>query len=321
VAAGVGCVMLLMPMLNSDRNSYNFGDDKVPVVVAASHLQAAQSISENMVRLVGMPPELVPPGAFNRIESVTGRVLRSNVAPQMAVVEDILAPEGRRAGLEGLIDDGFRAKTIKVDEWSAVAHFVKPGSRVDVLAAVRDDNTRRPVPKTILKNVKVLATGKMLNEQDKGRKVDGENVIPERSVTLMLKPREVEILVMHEAAQGRLSLALRSGSDEGDSEKEYGEFLEQQLKGSAEVSNDPPHRFNTWVGQGQTFDVVTYQKVEGVWQRQGEQPAPQDTDQNSQRRLPTLRTAPGQPGEDSGDPEKAKLTSGEQIPTDGEPGL
>jgi pilus assembly protein CpaB len=319
VAAGVGCVMLLMPMLNSDRNAYNFGDDKVPVVVASGHLQAAQSITENMVRLVGMPPELVPPGAFNSIESVTGRVLRSNVAPQMAVVEDILAPEGRRAGLEGLIEDGFRAKTIKVDEWSAVAHFVKPSSRVDVLAAVRDDSTRRPIPKTILKNVKVLATGKMLNEQDKGRKVDGENVIPERSVTLMLKPREVEILVMHEAAQGRLSLALRSGNEEGDSDEEYGEFLEEQLKAGADVSAEPPHRFNTWVGQGQTFDVVTYQKVEGVWQRQGEQPAPQDAEQTSSRPLPTLRTTPDSPPAGKG--EKAKLTSGEQIPATGGPGL
>ena len=61
-AAGVGCVMLLMPMLSANRNQFDIKDNSVPVVVASSNLPVANAITETMVRVVAMPAELVPPG-------------------------------------------------------------------------------------------------------------------------------------------------------------------------------------------------------------------------------------------------------------------
>jgi pilus assembly protein CpaB len=62
------------------------------------------------------------------------------------VLEGALFDLGAEGGLPAVIAADHRAVSVKVDSVIGVAGFVKPGSRVDVMATVRRVDTRTPCP-------------------------------------------------------------------------------------------------------------------------------------------------------------------------------
>jgi pilus assembly protein CpaB len=107
-----------------------------------------------------------------------------------------------------LITEGMRAMSVKVDSVTGVSGFITPNSRVDVLVAGRpegrgDDEERS---KLILQNVRVLATGKSIEQQD-------EKPVEVPTVTLLVSPEEAEKLTLA-TRQEPVRLALRNFRDE-----------------------------------------------------------------------------------------------------------
>jgi pilus assembly protein CpaB len=107
-----------------------------------------------------------------------------------------------------VIDAESRAVSVKVDPIIGVAGFVNPGTRVDVLATLRNLATRDKVPytKVVLQDVRVLAIDQQMEEAQNGE--------PElvSVVTLEVTPLEAEKLA-YSAHEGRLQLALRGPGD------------------------------------------------------------------------------------------------------------
>jgi Flp pilus assembly protein CpaB len=97
---------------------------------------------------------------------------------------------------------------VKVDEFSSVAGFLKPGSRVDVIAvmSVRRSARRDTVRRTILEDKLVAAVGQEMSDP----KDPGANVT--RSVTLLVKPQEAAVLHLADT-KGTIRLALRQQED------------------------------------------------------------------------------------------------------------
>jgi Flp pilus assembly protein CpaB len=86
---------------------------------------------------------------------------------------------------------------------SSVAGFIMPGSRVDVTAVPKDNGPA----KIILTNVQVGAVGQSMSRVGE----DGKSVRMEKSVTLFLRPEEVQVLHAY-TGSGRLRLALRGAA-------------------------------------------------------------------------------------------------------------
>jgi Flp pilus assembly protein CpaB len=97
---------------------------------------------------------------------------------------------------------------VKVDEYSSVAGFLMPGSRVDVIAVMSTNSSRGrdTVSRTILEDITVAAVGQQMADP----KDPTANIT--RSVTLLVKPKAAALLHLADT-KGRIRLALRQQKD------------------------------------------------------------------------------------------------------------
>ncbi len=181
-----------------------------PVVVAAADLPIGTKIDPTQLKLVNWPNANVPPGGFQQVQPLAGRVVIRQVSAGDAITEQKLMPKegAATAGVMSyIIPQGHRAVTVGVNEVAGVAGFVAPNNRVDVILTTpipRGANGEN-ISKIILQNVTVLATGQ-ITEQKEGKPV----VVP--TVTLDLVPEDAEKLVLA-SSKGSLQLLLRSVID------------------------------------------------------------------------------------------------------------
>jgi pilus assembly protein CpaB len=194
----------------------------VPVVIAKLDVSVGTPLDERALSTVQWPEDYVPKGAISSAEKIAGRVVRRALSHGEPVLDAYLLPEGSEAGLPAVIEAERRAVSVKVDPVIGVAGFVRPGSRVDVLATLRriDQPKNLPYSKVILQDVPVLAIDQKLEEAKNGE--------PElvSVVTLEVKPDQAEKLI-YSAHEGRLQLALRRPGD--------GEVVKTQAIGVADL--------------------------------------------------------------------------------------
>ena len=117
----------------------------------------------------------------------------------------MLAPEGTAAGLSGILEDGKRALTVKVDEVAGVAGFLHPGDHVDVLMdlAMKVEGRQEHFSKTILHDIPILTTGQIWEQKG------NEKPMVVNTVTLELTPENAEVLNLA-SNEGKIRLALRN---------------------------------------------------------------------------------------------------------------
>ena len=182
---------------------------KTTIVVAAKIAVAPTSLlSAEQLKTEVWHQEKPPPGSFNNLEQVVGRVTATSILPGDLITENKLAPKGAVAGITALLSPNQRAMTVKVDEASGVAGFLTPGSRVDVVVVVnKGEYTKDPLAKLLFQNLKVLGTGQKLET----RPGDKPQIVP--TVTLEVSPEQGERLALA-AQEGRISLVLRGQGDQ-----------------------------------------------------------------------------------------------------------
>ena len=187
------------------------------VVVAARNLEMGAKLTETDLKLVDWSAGSPPDGSFSKSADAVGRALLYPAFGGELILEAKLAPVGSGAGLTAVIPEGMRAVSIRVDDVVAVAGFVGPGTRVDVLLtgdpAGGPRGTGESLTKTILENVQVLAAGQKIQPDAQG-KPEKVNV-----VTLLCVPEDAAKLTLA-ANEGRLQLVLRNPTDNVKTEKE-----------------------------------------------------------------------------------------------------
>ena len=178
----------------------------VDVVVAANDIQVGAKIEDSDLKIVKYPPEDLPPRVFHTKTSALGRGTVLPIGKGEFVVPDKLAAENAGAGLTTLIAVGMRAEAVRVNDVTAVAGFVVPGTRVDVLVTGNPTGSSEPQTMTVLQDVAVLATG-----QRTERSATGE---PQNAsvVTLLVSPEDSEKLALA-SQEGRIQLVLRNPLD------------------------------------------------------------------------------------------------------------
>jgi pilus assembly protein CpaB len=209
LACATGAVWLARSAFDRARPApQTSGVDLGAVVVAAAELPAGQPVTAKQTAVRDWPAAYLPSGHFANSADVDGRVLRRALRENEPLLETDLLPAGTDGGLPALIQDDHRAVSVKVDAVVGVAGFVKPGSRVDVIATLQRVDQTHPVPETriILQDLRVLAIDQTLEQRDNGE-ARTVNV-----VTLEVDPEESQKLA-YAAAEGSLQLALRNPTD------------------------------------------------------------------------------------------------------------
>jgi pilus assembly protein CpaB len=122
------------------------------------------------------------------------------------ILPNKLAGENAGYGLPALIPPGMRAVSVRVNEIVAVANFVLPGTRVDVLLTGNPGGSAQQQTTTVLENVLVIATGQKLERNTAG---DPQSA---SVITLLVSPDDAQKLTLA-TTQGRIQLSLRNPLD------------------------------------------------------------------------------------------------------------
>lgn len=185
------------------------------VVIAKDTIPVGTAIQPNQVEVVLRAPETLPANAIKAQSEAAGRVTRSTIYPGEVVVGDRLVDANGPGGLPLLIPKNMRAITLKVDDTISVAGFVRPGHHVDVLTTIDvDRGMGRTISKTILQNVKVIATGQEVENSDEQKK---SKLVP--TVTVLVTLEQAERLSLASSA-GTIRLVLRNHDDNSETSTE-----------------------------------------------------------------------------------------------------
>src|SRR6266852_3376668 len=198
---------LVMKQLNRGGVKANISVQRV--VMAAKDLDVGAKLAEEDLRLadwaVGDPPK----EAFFKIQDAVGRAVIYPTFKDEIILGSRLASVGAGAGMGAVIPPGMRAVSIRVDDVVAVAGFVGPGTRVDVLLTgnpAAGVQSSEMLTKTILENVQVLAAGQKIQPDAHGT--------PEKVnvVTLLCTVGDASKLTLG-SSEGRIQLVLRNPTD------------------------------------------------------------------------------------------------------------
>jgi pilus assembly protein CpaB len=179
------------------------------VVVATVDIPAGRRIEPEMLSTIDWPSDALPTGAIRDPALLKARVVKLDVVRGEAIIEGKLAPVGTMGGLSAVIAEGKRAMTVRVNDVVGVAGFALPGNYVDILVHAQRDEGKgetKPISKTVLEHVLVLAVAQEASRDDTKPKVVN-------AVTLELSLADSEKLDLARSI-GTLSLALRNQSDE-----------------------------------------------------------------------------------------------------------
>lgn len=207
--------------------------DTKDLVVTTKPLSVGTTVKPGDVKTIRVPVDQFPKGAYGKVEEVLDRPIISNILQDEPVMEGRLAARNSGAGLAPIIPVGMRAVTVRVTDVSAVAGFVMPGMRVDVLVTGRPPTATDTITTTVLQNVVVLSSGTTIQPDARGQAMQAPNV------TLLATPEQAEILTLA-GNEGRIQLVLRNGNDQ-DQKATPGKTI-SQLYGYGRLPNSsgPP---------------------------------------------------------------------------------
>jgi len=226
IGAAIFAVMLLYSYTQekSTQVAKKFGS-MTSVVTVVRDIGEMETIDDSMIQLKSYPSSFVQPEALLSMEEAIGLVALAPMTEGEQVLSTKITRPGPTTGLSLQVRPTMRALTIPIDETRGVAKLLKPGDRVDIIAAldVKDGNSQKREIKTILQNVLILATGiKIVNELPRVfEEVSGDNFIRNiraatdfNSITIEAPPSAIQNLVyVLSTSPGALFLSLRHPTD------------------------------------------------------------------------------------------------------------
>lgn len=226
VAAALFAVFLLYSYTNerSSELSKKFGARK-SVVVAAKDINEMETIDESKLSLDEKPVDYIQPDALSEVDRAVGMVALAPIKAGEQIMQNKIMEPGPVTGLALQVTPTKRAVTLPIDEMRGVAKLLKPGDRIDLVAALdvgHPPNQHREV-KTIMQDVAVLATGlKVVNElprlfERSGKEDFIKNIRADtnfNTITVEASPNDAQNLIYILATSpGSLFVTLRHPSD------------------------------------------------------------------------------------------------------------
>ncbi|HWX94352.1 MAG TPA: Flp pilus assembly protein CpaB [Terriglobales bacterium] len=206
VALALGAFVAFVIYKNLLLKSGGNNEPGVDVLLAAKDLTVGAKLGESDIRVAKVPASVVPPNAFRSPGKALGRGIILPVSRGEFILPSKLAAENAGSGLPSLIPSGMRAVSVRVNEVVAVAGYVVPGTRVDVLLTGNPAGANEQQTTTVLENVLVVAAGQHLERNAAG---DPQSA---PVITLLVSPDDAQKLTLA-SSQGHIQLTLRSPVD------------------------------------------------------------------------------------------------------------
>lgn len=192
--------------------------DGPEVLVATRALPVGTILDATALKFQPWPKEMVD-GAYylkaqTNVQALQGTVVRNAITAGQPITQGALVKPGDRGFLAAALGPGMRAVTVPVSAQAAVAGFVFPGDRIDLVLTqtVTGGGEGAPlkVSETIMRNLRVLATDQ---RTDNLVGEDGKTQVRTFSnVTVEATPKIAEQIAVAQTL-GSLSLSLRSLAD------------------------------------------------------------------------------------------------------------
>ena len=160
----------------------------VSIVLAKTSIPERTLIKEEMLKVVIIPVNKAPAGAFNRTTDLVGRPTRVHVNADEIITNRKVFASILDMGLSGRIPPECRAITVGINDITGVAGFAQPGDYVDVMLVSGQVENNKVVSEMILQNVLLLAINKQVennasqtqpnnkdNKDNKDNKEKGQN--------------------------------------------------------------------------------------------------------------------------------------------------
>ncbi len=228
LAAGVFAAFLLYSYSQEKKSEYDkvYGAMK-NVVIAKIDIAEMQTIDDTMLEVVQKPTDFLQPGATQDPEAAVGQVAASPIKKGEQILQTKLLQPGPDTGISLQVAPSKRAVTLPVDEVRGVAKLIRPGDRVDIIAAIdsgKGMSQKREVS-VIMQDVVVLATGvNVVNniprtfELDAGSKnvnqISLNGSTNYTTLTIEATPKEAQDLIFIQAtASGAIYFTLRNPND------------------------------------------------------------------------------------------------------------
>ncbi|MGE9007764.1 Flp pilus assembly protein CpaB [Leptospira interrogans] len=209
LALAMGSIAALMARSWIERHTTGQPVASGTVVVAAAQLPFGTVLNEDNISEIPWAAPQLPEGAFAKKMDLLKdgrRVVLGAIEKSEIVLRPKVTAPGQRASLSVLLEEGFRAVTVRVDDVRGVAGFILPGDRVDVMllrTETRQGETENSAD-VLLEYVKVLAIDQLLNER-----ADQPTVATvAKAVTLQVSPEQAQKVLLA-GNIGKLSLVLR----------------------------------------------------------------------------------------------------------------
>ncbi|MDD3345178.1 MAG: Flp pilus assembly protein CpaB [Candidatus Omnitrophica bacterium] len=203
----------------------NMRSSQTAVLVAKQDIPQGAAIEPEMFDTSIVPNKFVQPQAVTSLDRISGMVTVAPISKgeQISLSKLTRIRQSGGGNLSGVTPAGKRAISIVVDNLSSLAHMVRPGDYVDVLATIQI-----PVPGPdgkmlsqvavipLFQNVLILAVGQNIGgpELSSGR-YDKQGEAPKGTsnlITLALTPQEASLIAFVQE-QGKVRLTMRSPAD------------------------------------------------------------------------------------------------------------
>lgn len=212
VAAGCGLVAMLgvQQMLSGGKTP---AQTKVLILVAKTDIDPGVPLEKTNVGFKEWPKDALPEGAITKEEDYAERSLKHRVGPGQPI---LMAELGKKNnfGVEVQIPEGMTLVTYPVSATMTHSGLLKPGSFVDVSAAIeyaQKKGGKRVEIKPVLQCVQVIAVGNQIVGTEaaaEGTPKDAKNV------SFLVFPLQGQLLQLaFKKSNGAIQLALRGKTD------------------------------------------------------------------------------------------------------------
>ena len=195
------------------------------ILVAIDQINVGEIVDAQKIKLEEWPKDKVPQGAITKLEDIQERRSKQRVFAGEPILEAKLTGEINDAA--DRIEQGHRAVSVEVTAETSVSGMLQPGDRVDVLCYLKNvPGLNHPLTKTVLEDVRVFAINATM-DRNVG---DDTRIVQAKTVTLELKPDQVEILTLANEL-GKISFSIRKPGDEGEVNQDGGADVHRLLGG------------------------------------------------------------------------------------------
>ena len=213
VASGCGLVAMLgVQQLLSGGNQPV--ETKVRILIAKADIDPGVPLEKTNVGFKEWPKDALPEGAITKEEDYAERALKRRVGPGQPILMTELGKKGD-FGIEVQIPEGMTLVSYPVTETQIHSGLLKPGSFVDVSAAIDypqsgGGGTRVEI-KPVLQCVQVIAVG----NQIAGTEASAEGTPKDaKNVSFLVFPLQGQLLQLaYKKSNGAIQLALRGKAD------------------------------------------------------------------------------------------------------------